>query len=209
MVVERLHGKIKTAVFREKSPGLHVSVRLWKSFNIHSTDFMSFAVVKDAGFGCIAFISDTPGYFKAEKVLFTILIQNPAGTIPPVPYQCIWGADPSPVQNAEGIGFGKSIAPFGRRKHTGAGHAVLLCCHEVTIRKTFKRKDRCNVFKPGRNIHLKFAVYIPVLITNGTPRLSGVDFKESFSDTKTDMIRDVSAGRKSVPILTAYKWCHA
>ena len=74
VIIKRLHGQVKTPVFGDEMPWLHVFIRLREYADIDGPELMRLSVIENTGLRCFGFVADSPGYFKAEEVFFPFLI---------------------------------------------------------------------------------------------------------------------------------------
>ena len=103
VVVERSHHEIESAVLGDEMPRLHIFVWLREGLDIYGAELVSLAVIEYAGLGCVALVAYTPGYLKAENVLFAVFVGQICRAVAPIPDELVGGVDTAPIEAAERV----------------------------------------------------------------------------------------------------------
>ena len=107
-------------------------------FKISRTDLVAFSVVKDSGFGCVAFVAEAPCQLKSEQ----LAVGKPCASVCPIPHIAVRPDASSPVENHIGVALVKAVFSSVAPADNALGrHTVELLGKEEM---TFFIKRRCN-----------------------------------------------------------------
>ena len=114
---------------------------------------MYLAIVENAGFCGVAFVTDSPCDFKAKDMLFAFFVIDIVSTASPVPDELVRCIDLAPVEGAERLVLGEFIGVIAIGESTACRHTILLSGHKVLGVIALKGKDGCDIFKTLGDIH--------------------------------------------------------
>ena len=198
VVVERSHHKIESAVLGDEVPRLHIFVGLREGLYIYGAELVSLAVIEYAGLGCVALVAYTPGYLKAENVLFAVFVGQICRAVAPIPDELVGGVDAAPIEAAERVVLREFIDLIAPLISAAAGHAILLCGHEIAFRVILEGEDGRDILESVRDIHLKMTLDIAGLEIYGALMLLGQNIKGGLAYAlylQFDVVRNVALGR--------------